>query len=140
MEKKNPEKTSLHPVPIAVIVLPVRGGVLVVRRGSEPHKGYLALPAGPVKLGETWQEAATRVLFEGTGVKIDPSTVMDFLVSSAPDDTVLIFGTVQTPLQELPPFTPNDEVLERGTVPGPTALASPLHTEALKRWFKTSSR
>jgi mutator protein MutT len=41
---------------------------LLVERGREPSKGWLAFPGGRREEGETPQEAAIRELFEETGV------------------------------------------------------------------------
>ena len=68
-------------------------GVLVVRRNIEPQIGQLALPGGYMNLGETWQQAGARELFEETGIVIRPEDVREFRVKSAPGGTTLmVFG------------------------------------------------
>lgn len=58
--------------PTAVVVLvPIRGGLLMIRRGVADGHGELALPGGYQKRGETWQEAGAREVCEETGVCID---------------------------------------------------------------------
>jgi ADP-ribose pyrophosphatase YjhB (NUDIX family) len=47
--------------------------VLLVRRNIEPQIGQLALPGGYMNLGETWQQAGARELFEETGTIIRPA-------------------------------------------------------------------
>jgi ADP-ribose pyrophosphatase YjhB (NUDIX family) len=49
---------------VAVVLLPVHGALVTVRRDMEPRKGELAPPGGFMELGETWQEAAARELRE----------------------------------------------------------------------------
>lgn len=126
----------LNPLPVAVLIAPVGDGVLCVRRAIEPRKGQVALPGGFIGVGESWQAAAARELFEETGARVDPSTVGDFITRSAPDGTVLIFG-VAPPLDPsvVEGFTVNDETSEVVIVREATTLAFPLHTEALARWF-----
>ncbi len=59
-----------NPLPVVVVLLPVAGGLVVIRRDIEPSKGLLTLPGGYLDLGETWQEGARRELLEETGIDI----------------------------------------------------------------------
>jgi ADP-ribose pyrophosphatase YjhB (NUDIX family) len=128
--------TFQNPLPVAVVLLPVDGGVLCIRRGIPPHVGSLALPGGYINLGESWQAAAARELDEETGIRVDPDGIGDFKTMSAPDGTVLIFGVARAvKAADLPPFEPTNETTERVVVPAPTELAFPLHTRALAEYF-----
>jgi len=129
-----------NPLPVAVLLLPVDAGVLVIRRGIEPRRGQLALPGGYIEVGESWQAAAARELYEEAGVTIEPATVREFRVRSAPDGTVLIFG--QGPAlrtTDLPPFTPTPEASERVVLTELQALAFPLHTQVVKEFLGQSA-
>lgn len=131
-------KTSyVNPLPVAVALVPVDGGLLTVRRGIEPRKGQIALPGGFIEVGEDWRRACAREVFEESQVVIDPDKIVDHCVLSAPDGTVLIFG-LAAPMTaaELPAFVPNTEVTERGVAYDLSEpLAFPLHTEAARRFF-----
>jgi ADP-ribose pyrophosphatase YjhB (NUDIX family) len=119
-----------------VLIVPIDDGVLVIRRAIEPHVGKLALPGGFVNLGESWQEAAARELWEETGIRVEPDAVRDFRVTSTDDGMLLVFG-IAPPLRitELPTFVPTDETSERSMVNEPIDLAFPLHTDALRAYF-----
>lgn len=126
----------VNPLPVAVLLVPVDRGLLAVRRSIEPQQGQLALPGGYVNLGESWQEAAVRELWEETQVRIDPAEVRDFRVLSAPDGTLLVFGAAaRRTAGDLPPFAPTDETTERVVVTGPTEMAFPLHTRVVSEFF-----
>jgi ADP-ribose pyrophosphatase YjhB (NUDIX family) len=129
--------TFLNPLPVAVILLPVDAGVLLVRRNIEPQIGRLALPGGYMNLGETWQQAGARELFEETGIIIRPAEVREFRVKSAPGGTtLLVFGLAQgVKSQDLPDFVPNDETQAVCIVTAPQELAFSTHTEALREYF-----
>jgi ADP-ribose pyrophosphatase YjhB (NUDIX family) len=119
-----------------VLVVPVDGGVLCIRRGVEPHIGSLALPGGFVNYGESWQEGAARELFEETGIRTDAAAIRTLEVVSAPDSTILLFGqAAATTASALPPFTRTDETSERVILPEPAPLAFPLHERVLRAWF-----
>ena len=127
--------TFLNPTPVAVLIQPVDGGVLTVRRNIPPQIGKLALPGGYVDVGERWQDAAARELYEEAGVQITAAGIEVFDVVSVPRN-VLIFG-VAPPLAavDLPPFRPNNEASERLVVNEAVELAFPAHTSILRRFL-----
>ena len=131
------QTTFANPVPVAVVLLPVDAGVLVVRRNIEPQIGQLALPGGYVNLGESWQQAGARELFEETGIIIQPEAIRDFRVKSAPGyRTLIVFGLAPgMSASDLPPFVPNEETQEVCTITAPQELAFSTHTEALREYF-----
>jgi ADP-ribose pyrophosphatase YjhB (NUDIX family) len=129
-----------NPLPVAVLLLPVDGGLLTVRRGIPPQIGKLSLPGGFIDFGETWQEAAVRELSEETNVVVPADEVEEFRVRSSPGGHLLVFGIARPRRsEELPPFVPNEESTERVVLAGPTELAFPLHTEAARLFFERPS-
>jgi ADP-ribose pyrophosphatase YjhB (NUDIX family) len=131
--------TYRNPIPVAVCLLPVDGGLLCIRRAIPPAVGELALPGGFVDFGETWQEAAARELWEETGVRIDPAEVRHFrtLSSSLGDGVLLIFGVArERKSEELTPFAPKDrDASEMLIIAGKQRMAFPLHTQAVEAFF-----
>ncbi len=130
------ERTYRNPLPVAVAVVPVDGGgVLMIRRAIPPVG--LAFPGGYIELGETWQEALARELAEETGVRVAPDTVRELRVLSAPDGTLLVFGTAPAvPREALDAFAPSDEVSEVLVVDGPRDdVVFPLHAQVLAEHF-----
>jgi ADP-ribose pyrophosphatase YjhB (NUDIX family) len=128
-----------NPIPVAVVLLPVDDGVLLVRRGIEPGRGQLAFPGGYINLGESWQEAGARELFEETGITVAPEEIQDFRVHSTPDRTrVIIFGVARRRTSaSLPAFTANEEVLECLVARQPQTLVFETHTQAMRVFFLT---
>ena len=127
----------VNPIPVAVALLPVDGGLLAVRRAIEPHFGRLALPGGYINLGETWQQAAARELWEETGVKIEADELQVFDAASAPDGTLLLFGLARArTASDLPPFQSDAESSERVVVYDPEGLAFALHAAAARQFFQ----
>ncbi len=130
----------LNPLPVSVVLLPVGGGLLVVRRAIEPKKGWLALPGGYVNDGESWQQAGARELLEETGIVIAPDDIHEFRVKSAPDSTILIFGLAQEmDRNDLPAFVPNEETLEAVILREPHELAFSTHTAVMHDYFQQRS-
>jgi ADP-ribose pyrophosphatase YjhB (NUDIX family) len=128
----------LNPVPVAVLLLPVDGGLLCVRRAIEPGRGKLALPGGFMDVGETWQEACARELEEEAGVRIDPGEVGLFAVHTVVGQgLVLVFGKGrERGAGELPEFRPTEEASEAVVVREAIELAFPTHTAVMKEYFE----
>lgn len=129
-----------NPVPVAVVLLPVDGGLLLIRRGIEPRRGQLALPGGFIEIPESWQQAAARELREEAQIEIDWQELREQRVLSAPDGTVLIFGLAQTRGPEvLASFQPTSEtsecVIVRAAEAAQLELAFPLHTQVMREYF-----
>ena len=123
--------TFRNPIPVAIAIVPVPGGLLTVQRAIEPHAGEFALPGGFVDFGESWRRACAREVLEETGVTIDADAITHFATHSTPDGAkVLIFGLCP-PLVRMPVLRPNPETLSLGVYPGfdlPADLAFPIHT------------
>ena len=128
--------TYRNPLPVAVVLVPVDGDLLLIRRTVAPQAGKLALPGGYINHGESWQAAGAREVAEEAGVQVDPATIREFAVRSAPDGTLLIFG-LSEPVSPagLAAFQPTAETAERVVIREPTTLAFPLHEEAVRAYF-----
>ncbi len=126
-----------NPLPVAVVLVPVDGGLLLVRRSIPPRSGSLALPGGFIGVGESWQEAGAREVFEETGLSLDPAEIRLFDTLSAPDGTLLVFGlcTRERAAAAVPPFVPNDEASETLVAHEPVPLAFPLHDQVAGRFW-----
>ena len=136
-----------NPIPVAVALVPVPGGLLTVQRAIEPKRGEFALPGGFVDFGESWQAGCAREVFEETGVTIDPDSVTLVAAHSTPDGArVLIFGLCP-PLPVMPTLLANSETQSLGVYSGfeaagatsdgapaskPAHLAFPLHTRVAR--------
>ncbi|MEK7723012.1 MAG: NUDIX domain-containing protein [Acidobacteriota bacterium] len=126
--------TYINPLPVAVVLLPVDDELLVIRRNIPPI-GRLALPGGFIEVGETWQKAGQRELFEETGIEITAEEIKLFNVKSAPDGTVLIFGLADNKTKDQITCTQNDETQEVAFIDSAVELGFPLHTEVVKKYF-----
>nr|VFJ93388.1 MAG: ADP-ribose pyrophosphatase YjhB, NUDIX family [Candidatus Kentron sp. H]VFJ94106.1 MAG: ADP-ribose pyrophosphatase YjhB, NUDIX family [Candidatus Kentron sp. H]VFK02269.1 MAG: ADP-ribose pyrophosphatase YjhB, NUDIX family [Candidatus Kentron sp. H] len=58
------------PIPAVGAVVFKNRAVLLVRRSQPPNRGLWAIPGGCIRLGETFQAAAEREIWEETGIRI----------------------------------------------------------------------
>lgn len=133
------QTTWANPYPVAVTLLPITDAghtrLLVVRRSISPGFGLRALPGGYIELGETWQEAAVRELWEEARVEAEAAEVRFFHLGQSPR-TIQIFGLLpHRPLAALPPSAPTEEADGWELIDGPVELAFPTHTAAATEFF-----
>jgi 8-oxo-dGTP pyrophosphatase MutT (NUDIX family) len=131
--------TYRNPLPVAVAVVPVEGGGFVMVQRALAPVG-LAFPGGFIEDGERWQDALARELFEETGVRVDADAVVERRVLSAPDGTLLVFGSVPAvPRSALAAFVPSEEVSGLLVVDGPRDdVVFPLHGQVLREVTATA--
>jgi 8-oxo-dGTP diphosphatase len=60
-----------NPIPAAACLIPYDDGIVLVKRGAEPHKGEWCLPCGFLKKGEDFTSACIREIKEETGLDIE---------------------------------------------------------------------
>ena len=129
--------TYRNPLPVSVVLLPIDDGLLLVRRTQNPQAGKLALPGGYIEVGETWQGAGAREVYEETGFTVETDSIRLFDTRSAPNGTLLVFGLAPPQSsQNMPAFVPSRETSEMRVAQGPLDLAFLTHTEVVARYWK----
>lgn len=125
-----------NPVPGAGVLVEMEDGMVLIRRGHEPHKGRWALPAGFIEADESTAEAAIRECKEETG--LDVELIELFGVDSFPEGLtqsgIIIFYRARPVGGEL---RPGDDAAE-AAVFAPDALPADVafrtHRTVLARW------
>jgi ADP-ribose pyrophosphatase YjhB (NUDIX family) len=128
-----------NPPTVVVVLLPLRGGLLMVRRAL-PGEGYgkLALPGGYQMLGQTWQEAGAQEVLEETGVVIAPETLRVLAVETTPDRRQNLLFCQSPTVEHQSAFTHDAEVSEVCVIYESGRTAFPLHTRMVRQFFATS--
>jgi ADP-ribose pyrophosphatase YjhB (NUDIX family) len=127
--------TYQNPPSVAVILVPVEGGLLTIRRGIEPGKGRLALPGGYIEMHESWQEAAARELAEETNLKVSAAEITLFDVISVPGHTLIFSITPDKRKEWLQLHLITEEATELVIIYKEEEMAFPAHGEAVKKFF-----
>ena len=126
-----------NPVPVAVALVPYNNCLVGIRRGIEPRKGQLAFPGGYINTGETFKEALSREVLEETGKTIPTDSWELFHIGdSLQSNRILIFGICKN-INIIDLNFKSDETQEVLLLNSDTALAFPLHEEAMKKFYET---
>jgi 8-oxo-dGTP diphosphatase len=132
--------TYFNSRPVGVALIPVEGGgVVTIRRKIEPAKGKIALVGGYLMMGESWQNGLVREVKEEIGIELDSSKLMLMRADSTPSgNELIIFAVTQTitkkEFEELVPCP--KEISGVFISQKDDDLAFPLHTTALREYFK----
>lgn len=97
-----------NPVPVAVVVIPSRDGVVLIKRKLAPAAGKWALPAGFVDAFEAPEEAARREAFEETGLKVKIRGLIKTVMT--PGKNVILLFYLAERCDDAP--VPGDDALE----------------------------
>ncbi len=124
-----------NPVPVAIVIIPHKDGIVLIRRKRKPGKGKIALPGGFVDEGEEPEEAAIREAMEEVNLEIEISRLLLTQTSKNVNQHISVF--VAKPVTELP--VAGDDAAEAfvcplGEVPF-DELAFTVHEVSLKKWL-----
>lgn len=72
------------PIPTVDGLIMGKGGVLLLRRKNEPEAGKWWTPGGRIHLGETTEQALTRIIKAETGIQVEVLTVLGLLQLVSP--------------------------------------------------------
>lgn len=126
---------------VVVVLVPTPGGLMLIKRGNEPRKGFWALPGGYHMKGETWQAAGAREVLEETGQTIDPNSleILSFETDEYGNNLVIAVcsgvigtgGAVDGEAEEIGFFM---------TIPNVAESAFPRHYAAMQYYFNKLQR
>ncbi len=130
-----------NPVPGVGVLVEMDDGLVLIRRGEEPYRGWWALPAGYIEADESVEEAAVRECKEETGLDIELLEL--FGVYSFPEGPgpsgIIIFYRAR-PVGGV--LRAGDDAQDVGVFPPdglPEKLAFRTHREVIDRWIRSRS-
>lgn len=123
-----------NPKGVAVLLIPMDGGIVFVKRKVAPRAGKFALPAGFINKGEGPRQAGAREGLEETGLVVEiVRTLAELPVPGG--NQFLIFYEAKVIGGEL---KAGSDALEVGVYPFdalPSEIAFPLHDQVIKDWI-----
>lgn len=130
------QKVWRNPLPVVVMIVPTKEGVLQVRRGLPDGRGLLAPPGGYQEVGETWQEAGCRETFEEAGIALSPTKVSIFDVDTVENGTRnLIYGVYSEVVDASGAVPQEAEVIEVLSGSDTSGMAFRSHARMVGRYL-----
>ena len=126
------------PIACGVVVADDAGRVVLIRRGENPGRGLLGLPAGYMEIDETTEQTARRECLEETGLEVELGDlwgVWSYYHASKKTAGVLVLYRARivggqarpgSDTTEVKFFAPSDIPFDE--------IAFTTHQEALRRW------
>lgn len=125
-----------NPKPVTATVIPLDGGIVLVKRKYEPFVGDWCLPGGFIEATEHPAESAAREVFEETGLEVRVSRLLDAGAPGRGINVVILFYEALPTGGEL---IAGDDASDVGAFKQhelPRNIAFDLHRQTIHRWFE----
>lgn len=125
-----------NPKPVTATVIPMDGGIVLVKRNCEPFVNDWCLPGGFIEAAEHPAEAAAREVFEETGLEVQVSRLLD---ASAPGRGINVIILFYEAVPVGGKLAPGDDASDARTFKQhelPTNIAFDLHRQVIHNWFE----
>jgi len=124
-----------NPIPVTATIVPLDGGIVLVRRKYPPFVDDWCLPGGFIEANESPDYSAMREVEEETGLTVE---IERMLSARAPGKGINIIILFYLAGKSKGILTPGDdasaaEIFSKGKVP--QNIAFPLHQEMIDLWF-----
>lgn len=126
-----------NPKPVTATIVPMDGGLVLVRRKVEPCIDWWCLPGGFMERTEDPEESAIREVLEETGLRIE---IDRLLCARAPGyglNVVILVYLARPAAGILVAGDDASEVRVFGRLDLPEKIAFEVHRKAVRQWFET---
>ncbi len=128
-----------NPKPVTATVVPLDGGLVLVKRKCEPCVGWWCLPGGFMEAGENPEQAARREVFEETGLTVEIDRLLDAQSPGYGLNVVILFYLAKPAAGNL---VAGDDAIEVRAFKHdelPDNIAFELHRRMVRDWFDGES-
>lgn len=128
-----------NPKPVTITLVPLDGGLVLVKRKLNPGKGKWALPGGFIEGYEKPADGACREVFEETSLRIEIDRVVGaFGARPGINQVVLVFLAKEASGTPAAGDDAEDVRVARREDVGTLEIAFPLHQRAIEEFFKSN--
>jgi len=127
-----------NPKPVTATLVPMDGGLVLVRRKFEPYVDYWCLPGGFMESTEHPEESAMREVFEETGLHIEVERLLGAYSPGRGINVVILFYLAKPASGEMVPGDDASDVHAFKQDELPHNIAFELHRKMISRWFESN--
>lgn len=125
-----------NPKPVTATLVPMAGGIVLVRRKFEPFVGDWCLPGGFIEAAEHPQESAIREVLEETGLTIEIDRLLEAGAPGRGINVIILFYLAKE-AQGMPVAGDDaSEVRAFKREELPANVAFDLHRQMIRRFFE----
>ncbi len=124
-----------NPKPVTATLVPMAGGLVLVKRKFPPYVDDWCLPGGFIEAHECPEESAIREVEEETGLKVEIDRILEARAPGKGINVVIIFYLAKSAQGKL---VAGDDASDVGCFQKdnlPANVAFELHRKMIKHWF-----
>ena len=129
-----------NPKPVTATIIPLDGGVVLVKRKFEPFVNDWCLPGGFIEAAEHPAESAAREVLEETGLKVKVSRLLEAGAPGRGINVVILFYEAIPTGGQLTAGDDASEVAAFKLHDLPANIAFDMHRQIIQRWFTQSQQ
>jgi ADP-ribose pyrophosphatase YjhB (NUDIX family) len=124
-----------NPIPVTATIVPLNGGIVLVRRKYPPFIDDWCLPGGFIEAHESPEHSAIREVEEETGLKVEIARMLSAHSPGKGINIIILFylATNVSGNPEAGDDASAVQIFSKETLP--KNIAFPLHNEMISKWF-----
>ncbi|MBX9668050.1 MAG: NUDIX domain-containing protein [Candidatus Obscuribacterales bacterium] len=125
-----------NPKPVTATLVPIEGGLVLVRRNCEPFVDDWCLPGGFIEARESPEESACREVWEETGLDVEIRQILGAYAPGRGINVIILFYLAKLVGGEMRAGDDASEVglFKRSELPG--NICFDLHRKMISRYFE----
>lgn len=127
-----------NPKPVTATLVPMDGGLVLVRRKFEPYVDWWCLPGGFMEHTEHPEDSAIREVLEETGLAIEIDRLLGAHSPGRGINVVILFYLAKPTTGILTPGDDASEVRSFKQHELPENIAFDLHRRIVSKWFESN--
>ncbi|HEY9712697.1 MAG TPA: NUDIX hydrolase [Chroococcales cyanobacterium] len=129
-----------NPLPVTATLVPMNGGLVLVKRKFEPYIGDWCLPGGFMEAHEEPADSAAREVLEETGLTVAGLKLVEARAPGRNINVVILFYTAESASGEMIPGDDASEVEAFTEESLPHNIAFEHHRRIIDLWFKNGGK